>query len=288
VKLGLEDASVWVFLAIRSAGAALALLIASWLFAWPKWGPGVLKVPLRSVYQAFAIGLVLQVGYQTTYFFSLDKGLAPGVLAIILGLQPILTSVFAQDRVDIKGYAILLVGLAGLIIAVVGAREVGSVTPLGVVYGILSVLAISIGSILQKRANVQPLASAFYQTIAAAVVFIALLPLVPVRLEITAQFVLSATWMILVVSTLAVLLLFYMLTRGAASKVSVLFYMVPVVTIALDYLVFGTAISLTTLAGASLVVVSVVYFNRMMGQGKQPEAPGASALVPKPGSQRPR
>lgn len=274
VKLGLEDASVWAFLAVRSVGAALALLTVCCLYL-RHGGLLILKVPWHKIYQACAIGLVLQVCYQTTFFFSLDSGLAPGMLAIILGLQPLLTSVFARDKVGFIGYAVLLLGLAGLSLAVTGARDIGAITTLGVIFGLAAVIAITTGSIMQKSAGIHPVASAFYQSIAASIVFLALLPFTPVKLNVTPLFVLSAGWMILVVSTSAVLLLFYMLAKGAASKVGVLFYLVPVVTIVLDYLVFDTPISLMTMAGALIVLISVTTFNLLLQRDRRKQAPRA-------------
>lgn len=273
VKLGLEDASVWVFLAIRSAGAALALALACAILTKLFGRVDVLKLPPSKVLQAFAIGFLLQVSYQASFFLALDYQLSPGLLAIILGLQPILTPIFARDGVGAKGYVVLVFGLIGLSIAVMGAREVGTLTGMGLVFGMLSVLAISIGTVLQKRVDIQPLASAFYQSVCASLVFFAILPFAPLRLELTPQFIVSAAWMIFVVSTFAVLLLFFMLSRAAASKVSILFYLVPVVTIILDYVFFEASVSEVTVLGTALVIFSVIIFNQISRKKDQKFSP---------------
>jgi drug/metabolite transporter (DMT)-like permease len=268
VKIGLEYASVSAFLLIRSAGAAMCLLIILLIISKRKQKP-LFNLRSRNVIStAIFIGLVLQVGYQSAYFLALDYQLTPGVLAMILGLQPILTPLLGREKIGSKGFVFLMLGLAGLVVAVYGAKEVGAVTPLGLFFGISSVLAISIGSVMQKRARIDPLTSAFYQSLAAAVVFLAIMPATSIHLEITLPFILSALWMILIVSTLAVLLLFYMLSKDSASKVSVLFYMVPVLTVLLDYIVFGNSISWTTALGATLIILSIQGFNHTQRKPK--------------------
>lgn len=263
VKLGLEEASVSVFLTVRSIGAALALFLAGVFIARGTGIRALFGLPKSQLLRAVVIGLLLQVGYQSAYFLALYHALTPGVLALILGLQPILTPLFANEKIGKQGYAYLGLGLAGLTTAIVGARELGAVTGLGLLFGLVSVFAISAGSVMQKRSVIHPVASAFYQTLMAALLFSAILPFTPVKLNVNPQFLMSATWMIVVVSTLAVLLLFRMLARESASKVGVLFYMVPVVTIVLDYLIFGNKISWVTLAGALLIVTAVKGFGNV-------------------------
>ncbi|WP_313741444.1 DMT family transporter [Pseudomonas sp.] len=263
VKLGLEDASVSVFLTVRAIGATLALGVVCAVIVQRTNMRTLLVLPRPLLLRAMVIGLLIQVGYQAAYFLALDHQLTPGVLAIILGLQPILTPALARERLERASCCYLGLGLAGLIIAILGAREVGAVTAIGVLFGLVSVLAISAGSVMQKRSVIHPIASAFYQTLTASCVFVLALPFTQLALNVTPQFLVAATWMILIVSTCAVLLLFYMLSRKAASQVGVLFYLVPVVTVVLDYIVFGNTISWVTLFGALVIVVAVRRFSQV-------------------------
>lgn len=262
VKLGLEDASVSVFLIVRSIGATAALFM---VFLFITRGAGVrsLLLPKPLLIRAILIGLLLQVGYQSAYFLALNNKITPGVLAIILGLQPILTPMFANEKIGKRGYLYLSLGLMGLVTAILGARTIGAVTGLGLLFGLISVMAISIGSVMQKRSVINPVISAFYQTLTASFIFLAVLPFTTLRLNLTPEFLVSASWMIVVVSTLAVLLLFRMLAKDSASQVGVLFYMVPVVTILLDYLTFGNTVSWITGAGAILIVIAVKGFGKV-------------------------
>ena len=263
VKLGLEDASVSVFLTIRSVGASLALLIVCALIAGERGLKETLLLPKRLLLRAILIGVLLQVGYQTAYFLALNYKLTPGVLAIILGLQPILTPIFANEKIGKIGYFYLLLGLTGLTIAIFGARDLGAVTMLGLVFGLISVIAISAGSVMQKKSVIDPVIAAFYQALTASCIFLLLLPFTEIKLNLTPTFIVSATWMTIVVSTLAVLLLFRMLAKNSASKVGVLFYMVPVITMLLDYLTFGNKVTWITIMGALLVIVAVKGFGKV-------------------------
>lgn len=261
VKLGLEHASVWAFLTTRAVGSAC--LIAGLCALMKIRNSSAMFYPGPSqVAKIMGVGVLLQVFYQSFFFLAIDFRLSPGALAIILGLQPILTPIIAREALGIRRYGVLLIGLVGLAIAVAGARETGSVTGLGVLCGLVAVVGISVGTVLQKRLKEDVMTCALYQNLAAAMVFGALLPLVPWHIDPTPVFIASALWMIIVVSTMAVLLLFFMLSRQAASQVGVLFYLVPVVTLALDYLVFGTKLSVMTLCGAALVVLAIKLFTR--------------------------
>ena len=263
VKLGLQDASVSVFLTIRSVGAALALIIVCALIAKKRGLKETLLLPKRLLLRVIIIGILLQVGYQTAYFLALNYQLTPGVLAIILGLQPILTPIFANEKIGKTGYFYLFLGLTGLIIAIFGARDLGAVTILGLFFGLISVVAISAGSVMQKKSIIDPVTAAFYQALTASCIFLLVLPFTETRLNLTPTFIVSASWMTIVVSTLAVLLLFRMLAKNSASKVGVLFYMVPVITMLLDYFTFGNKVTWITIMGALLVIVAVKGFGKV-------------------------
>lgn len=262
VKLGLEDASVSVFLAVRAVGATLAVFMLC-LFYQNRTGiASRLQIPFHLLLKTLLAGLLLQVGYQSSYFLALSNGLTPGLLALVLGLQPLITPLLAGESIGRRRFLFLLLGLIGLVLAVVGAKTVSGMTVTGLAFALVSVLAITIGSVMQKKLSIDPIVSAFYQNLIASAVFMAVLPATTLYLDITPTFIISAGWMILIVSTLAVLLLFQMLSTHSASHVSFLFYLVPVFTITLDFLIFGNPISAITLMGALCIIWAMRGFNR--------------------------
>jgi len=261
VKMGLEDASVWSFLTLRVTGASVLITIIA-IFWRGSHFTSLAKLQRPVLIKLLLSGFLLQVCYQASYFLAINYQLSPGIVAMVLGLQPLLTPFLSKEHVSLKSYLTLILGFAGLIIAVYGARDVSHITFLGLLFAIVAVLAITTGSVYQKQINVHPIASALIQNALAACIFMAVSSLVGWEVHWTTQFIISAAWMIGVVSTSAVLLLLYMLSKDSASSVSVLFYLVPILTMAFDYMAFGTTITVTTVFGSSMVIGSIYLFRQ--------------------------
>ncbi|MCE0494753.1 EamA family transporter [Vibrio salinus] len=68
--------------------------------------------------------------------------------------------------------------------------------------------------------------------------------------------------MIIIVSTGALLLLFYMISKGSVNKVSSLFYFIPAVTMLFDYIIFQTPMPLLTIFGSFIIIISVMTYTR--------------------------
>src|SRR5476649_2911736 len=89
-KWGLAHASPFAFLLIRFllALVALAVLIPLLGYKLPQAGKPMLY--------AAATGAVLLGAYQIFYLLALDLKVTPGVMATIMGVQPILTAVLME------------------------------------------------------------------------------------------------------------------------------------------------------------------------------------------------
>jgi len=259
VKLGLMSSSVWTFLAIRSAGAMLVLAaILVVVFRSDFWT--ALSLPLRTILGAVFVGLLLQAGYQGSYFLAIAHDLSPGALTIILGAQPLLMPWLAGERTHWVGKALLLAGFLGLALAVMGARELGAGGISGILFGMGALACITVGTTLQKRIGVPVAQSILWQYIGSVVVFTATVIATGWHATLNLSFLASAAWMILVVSVGANVLLLYMLSRHQTSKIGVLFYFVPVATMIGERFIYGTRHSLQTVIGAVIVVLSSLAF----------------------------
>lgn len=262
VKLGLMSSSVWTFLAIRSMGAMLVLATV-WAIWFRSDFRAALKLPSGTILWAVGIGLLLQAGYQSAYFLAIAHRLSPGTLTIILGAQPLLMPWVSRERTSWAGKALLLAGFFGLILAVVGTRELGDGSLLGIAFGVVALVAITVGTALQKRIGVGIARSILWQYLGSALIFGAILTLTPWQATPNLSFVVSATWMILVVSVGANVLLLYMLSRHQASKIGILFYFVPIVTMIGEHYIYGTRQSAETVIGAVIVVLSSLTFAKL-------------------------
>ena len=262
VKLGLMSSSVWTFLAIRSMGAMLVLAI-----VWAIWFRSdfcaALKLPPWTILRAICIGLLLQAGYQGAYFLAIAHGLSPGTLTIILGAQPLLMPWVAREKTSWAGKALLLAGFFGLILAVIGTRELGDGSFLGVTFGVVALVAITVGTALQKRIGVGIARSILWQYIGSALIFGAALTVAGWQATPNLSFAVSATWMILVVSVGANVLLLYMLSQHQASKIGMIFYFVPIVTMIGEHYAYGTRQNAETVIGAAIVVLSSLAFAKL-------------------------
>lgn len=261
VKMGLEDASVWSFLTVRSLGALMLVgLIAILLRRSPF--TSLTRLTRPTLRKLLLSGFLLQVCYQGCYFLAIEYEISPGIVAIVLGLQPLLTPFISRENASLKSYFTLILGFSGLTLAVYGAKDVSTITFLGMLFSLIAVLAITVGSVYQNNISVDPIESSLVQNAFAGLFFLVISVTIGWDVNLTTKFIISAGWMIGVVSTGAVILLFYMLSKNSANSVSILFFLTPIFTMAFDHIAFGTAITATTMFGSFVVIVSIYLFKQ--------------------------
>jgi drug/metabolite transporter (DMT)-like permease len=96
------------------------------------------------------------------------------------------------------------------------------------------------------------------QYTAAAVLFgIGALTLETRELEWTLQFKLALGWLVFGLSVSAILLLMWLIRRGAASQVASLFYLVPPVTALEAFILFDERLGPMAMAGGAVAVAGV-------------------------------
>ena len=259
VKLGLEYASVWSFLTLRCVGAFAVTLLLIVLVR-----PGLLN-EIQSLTGAqkrnlFVVALLLQIGYQSLFFLSIAHQLSPGLVAIVLGLQPILTPMFAKERLTLAQYSWLGLGFGGLTLAIFASRDTSQLAVNGLIFALLAVVTMVCASIQQKQSQVNVLISSLLQNAVAGVCFATLQVYLGWEIAWTPQFILALSWMTVVVSVGAILLMYFMLSQNQASKVNVLFYLVPLVTLGLDNLVYQAPVPAFTLVGVAIVLFATRAF----------------------------
>ena len=255
-KWGLAHASPFAFLLIRFAIAlcALVLLIPMLKFKLPRSG--------KPMWYAAATGLVLLGAYQIFYLLALQLNVTPGVMATLMGVQPILTVVLMERQRSWQRMFGLALGLVGLIMVVYQGIGLAGMSLAGMLCGLLALVSMTAGSIMQKRITDNPLGTLPVQYLAGLVLCAVFVPFQPFHFEHGAGFVVPVLWMGLVVSVLATLLLYRLIARGNLVNVTSLFYLVPAVTAIMDYLVFGNRLALLSLLGMALIIVGLVFVFR--------------------------
>ncbi|WP_063550662.1 DMT family transporter [Burkholderia territorii] len=249
-ELGLRHASAFVFLTARFALASLVLLVPAIMRG--RWLP-----PRGARRMAALTGLLMMGGYSIFYLLALERGVAPGVLATILGVQPILTLAIVERRwrpMRIAGLGLSLAGLALVVCRGVG----GAGLPVtGVACALTALVALTAGSLLQKRMRAAPADVLPLQNAIGLALCVAILPLRPVSLEIGWAFIVSLLWLGIVISVIAQLLFYRLMQRGDLVNVTSLFYLVPVVTTLMDAVWPGNRPEPLALVGMGAIVAGL-------------------------------
>ena len=252
-RWALDHASAFVFLVLRFALAGSVLLLiglyrGNWL---PQ--PG-------TRWRVAKIGLLLIGGYSACYFLALEYGLTPGVLATVMGAQPLLTLVLVERRFSASRIAGLLLALGGLVLVVFYSLVAARLSMTGMVFALAALTSMTIGAILQKQEQQAPVDVLPLQYIVSLGLCLALLPSQSLRLEFTPGLAVSWLWLGLVYSVGAQLLFYRLIRRNNLVNVTSLFYLVPAMTAVMDYVLLGNALPglsvlgmIAILAGLALV-----------------------------------
>lgn len=261
VKMGLFDASAWTFLFLR---ALLTFLLSTsvLLLVRPKLKYELFRHDKSAIVAVLKVGFFLQFAYLSTYILAIDAGISPGLVTMVLGFQPLITPFLAKEKLSRQGYGLLGLGFIGLCIAVAGAKAVDMTHAIGLLFAFLALIALTFGTVKQKGINMNIESMVVYQNLFTLILFSLVATVTDWRVEWTQELVLSLFWMSVVVSVGAVMLLLYMLKRGSASQVSMLFYCIPLLAIVFDYLIFGEQLSVMTLVGIVVVAIAVFRFQK--------------------------
>lgn len=240
-KWGLVHASAFAFLALRFALALVALSLLAWRRG--RW------LPRPGTRQRVALtGLLLVGGYSACYFLALDHGMTPGVLATVMGVQPLLTLVLTEKGLPMRRLLGLLLALGGLALLVFDSLSAARLGVTGVLFALGALAAMTWGTLLQKGSDQAPMDVLPLQYAVGLLVCLALLPAETIRVDGSVGLAVTLTWMSLVI-TGATLLLYRLIQAGNLVNVTSLFYLVPAGTALLDWLVLGNRLAPLALVG---------------------------------------
>ncbi len=227
-------------------------------------------------------GVLMHAGYLGGVWAAVHAGMGAGLVALLVGLQPVLTALWlswagqaaqagaggsaargvasAPASVSARQWLGLLLGFAGLLLVV--SRKLGQggeANALTLSLALLALLSITIGTLYQKRfvqacdvrtANVVQLA-------AAALVSLPLAALEPGSMHWNGQLLGAMAWSVLGLTVGGSSLLYLLIQRGAATAVTSLLYLVPPCTAFMAWLLFGEAITAQTIVGTLLTALGV-------------------------------
>jgi len=250
-RWALDHSSVMAVLILRYGLALGALLLIGlstrrWL---PK--PGT-RWPVANT------GLLLIGGYSICYFQSMAHGVTPGLLATLLGVQPILTLLLTERRFSIWRILGLLLSLSGLVLVVYQSLILAKLSTLGTVFALGALLCMTFGAMMQKRIQQAPAEVLPLQYLVTLLLYLCFVPFQPFHFDRNPGFLVPLLFLGLVISVGAQLLLYRLIRGGNLVNVTSLFYLVPVVTVMLDYLVLGNAMPTLAIVGMAAILAGLV------------------------------
>jgi drug/metabolite transporter (DMT)-like permease len=261
-KFGLPYAEPMTFLVLRFAIVTVLLCVFAGLSGapWPKsWG--------EAGHIAVA-GLLLQAVYLGGVFASIHHGVPAGISALIVGIQPLLVAASAGpvlgERVTARQWLGLVLGLGGVVLVVWTKLDLGVGTLWGYALSVIALVGITVGTLYQKRfCPAIDLRSGTAIQFAATTVALAPLALLFETRQVTwsGEFVFALGWLCIVLSLGAITLLFILIRRGAAARVSSLFFLVPPCTALVAWPLFGEQLSPLALAGMAATMAGVALVN---------------------------
>lgn len=267
-KAGLEGAAPLTFLSLRFLiVTVLMLAIALALRApWPRtW---------TEVRHLVVLGLVIQAVYFSCSYLAFGAGITAGGLALIVGMQPVLTAVVAVPLLGERFRPIQLLGLAlgvaGIVLVLSQKLAAGVGTMAGVGFAVLALVAITGGTLYQKRFcprfDLWTGGTIQFAT-AALVVSLAALLFEDNTVTWTPAFAAGLGYLVLVSSIVSIALLNLMLRRGEASRVATLFFLVPPGAALFAWLLLGESLGPLALAGMAIATTGVALVMRPPRRG---------------------
>ena len=260
-KLGLPYAEPLTFLALRMFGVVV-LLGLFMLIAGAKW-PG-----REGALDSYVTGVLMHALYLGGVYISIAKGLPAALSALVVGLQPLLTSTIANrllgERVAPRQWVGLVLGLSGVYLVVQDKATVGAATPLAWIAAVVGLVAITIGTVYQKRfgSGIDWRPAMFIQYAAAGILFALGATAFETRtVRWTPEFLFALGWLVFVLSFGAIWLLYFLIRRAAATRVVSLFYLTPPVTALMAWSLFGERLAPLALVGMAVCVAGVFLAN---------------------------
>ena len=248
------------FLFWRCAGVLVAMgaLSLIWRITWPSW-PQIKHIAVA--------GILLQFGYLMGVWLAVRLGMTAGLVAIIVGLQPILTAWFAawiSEQVTPRQWLGLGFGFAGVALVVMTKISFAYIPFTSYVLAFIALLSITFGTLYQKKyCPVFDLraGSSIQFGVSAVLCFFCMYFFESGVMLWNAPVVIAMLWAIFPLSIGSISLLYMMIRKGAATKVTSLLYLTPPTTALMAWFLFDEPFTLMMALGLALTMTGVVLVN---------------------------
>ena len=258
---GMPHAEPMTFLVMRFSGVVICMLPIVLLFKapWPSFS--------QTLHIAIA-GIFLQAGYVGGVWVAVKDGMSAGLIALIVGLQPILTAwlaAFISEKVTREQWLGLMIGLLGVGLVVWTKLSLIGLSFYSLIFGCFALLSITAGTLYQKK-----FCSQFDIRTGSVIQFIAsvlvctpfMLFFETMEVEWVPEMIGALLWGIFAISIGAISLLFILIRNGAATRVTSLMYLTPPTTALMAWILFDEPITWVIVLGILLTSSAVLLVNR--------------------------
>jgi drug/metabolite transporter (DMT)-like permease len=262
-KAGLPHAEPFTFLLLRFIAVAtiLAAIAVARGLPWPTDRGEIVRTGLA--------GALIHGCYLGGVFQAIAFGVPAGIAALIVGVQPLLTAAFAGrylgERVRARQWLGLVLGFAGVALVVANKLTLSAADAAGVACALAALGGMTAGTLYQKRhlTRMNLITGSAVQFAAVAVLYLPLaLVFETMAVAWTGAFVAALAWLSVVLSIGAISLFHLLIRRGAAARVTSLFYLVPSVTALIAFALFDERLSALAIAGMVVAAGGVALATR--------------------------
>ena len=257
-KFGFPYAEPFTFLGTRFVIASV-LLMALCLALRARW-----PRRLRDLGHIAVAGLLVQGVYLTGVYYGIFLGVSVGVMALIVGLQPLITGalagLFLRESVSRWQWVGLALGFGGLSMVVAEKVALGEAVWFGYVLGLMGLVAITVGTLYQKRfcSGFDLLTMVTIQNCVSCVLMLALAGMFEtMEVAWTGEYLFALLWSAVFLSVAAIMVFYYLVARGASTKVTSLIYLSPPTTAVMGWLVFDETLAMLAIVGMVVAMAGV-------------------------------
>lgn len=259
-RYGMPHAPPLTFLALRFAlsvlcfGAWIAIVRAEWPQGRMQW------------IHLCVSGVLMHAGYLGGVWAAVKAGMGAGTIALLVGLQPVLTALWLSRSADGKSprasrrqWLGLMLGLAGLVLVVWRKLGAGELSAWSLALAALALVSITAGTLYQKRfvAPCDVRTANTVQLLAALAVTLPLALLEHERIVLHPHFIGALAWSVVGLTLGGSSLLYLLIQRGAATQVTSLLYLVPPTTALMAWVLFAEPLTAAMLLGMAMTAVGV-------------------------------
>ena len=226
----------------------------------------------RLALHAAIAGALLHGGYLGPVYWVVAHGMPAGVSALIVGLQPLMTTILAAfilgEAIARRHWVGLIVGIIGVGLVVWPKLAVGAtlgITPLTIGLNVFGAFCVSLGTVYQKRfaTGLNMASGGFWQYVGASLVVLAgALALENFGFDGSLNAWAALAWSVVVLSLIAITLLMLLIRHGDVSRVSGLIFLVPAVSALRTYLMFGETLGPIQILGMAVCAGAVFVVTR--------------------------